>query len=113
MRVQRKEGPISFLAVKFGGMGAGHSFGFSSGVLAWDSVFGDAPGVFTPISSFVISGETVASAFGTNLDAGPVVLWTHGETGDTISVGLAAVPEPSSVVLLGFGSLSVLFRRRR
>ena len=96
--------------------GTGTSFGFQGGRLFWDDTFGATPGVISPNRAWTFSGLTVATAFGANLDSGPVVLWTHGTTSETISVGLAtaAVPEPSSLATLCLGTLGfVAYRRRR
>lgn len=83
--------------------------------LMWDDRFGITPGTLTPVTTLVITGHTVASAFGSNLDAGPIVLWTHNLTGDTVNIALASsvAPEPSSTALLGLGGLALMLRRRR
>ncbi len=95
--------------------GGGSSFGFQNSTIYWDQSFGTNPGIVTPVRSWTIANETVASLFGSNLDAGPVLLWTHNGTGDTISLGLAsaAVPEPSSASLIGLGLMCCFVRRRR
>lgn len=91
----------------------GHSFGTSGANLLWDQSFGLSPGTFAPVTTIIFNGETVASAFGSSLDAGHVVLWTDSVTRDTVSIGLTSVPEPSSTGLVGFGGVALLLRRRR
>jgi len=100
-----------WIVVGIVGTGTGHSFGYFTTNLVWDTGFGDTPGVFTPVTTMTFAGVTVATAFGTNLDAGAVTLWTHGTTGDTISVA-KVVPEPSSMVMVSL-SLAILMLRRR
>lgn len=90
---------------------AGETFGYMGTHLFWTGSEGQSPAMITPESTMVFQGQTVATAFGSNLDAGPVVLWTHSTTGDTISVAL--VPEPSSAVLFSLVSLVWIIRRRR
>lgn len=89
----------------------GDAFGHYDSRLLWDVGFGSTPGTFTPNASLTFAGLTVATAFGSNLDSGPVVLWVASGTDDTISV--AKVPEPSSAALLGLGALGLVLRRRR
>ena len=95
---------------------SGSGLGFNGRNLYWDDAFGAAPGVVTPTGQATINNQTVSSVFGTNLDGGAVALWTLTATGDTISVGLGssggAVPEPSTVAILGFGALGLVVRRR-
>ncbi len=95
----------------------GDTFGHFGPDLIWapaEAPVGGPPATtLTPITTMTFSGLTVASAFGSNLNAGPVVLWTFTATGDTISVDLATVPEPSSCVTLAIGLASILLRRRR
>lgn len=101
-----------WIAVDSIGTGSGHDFGYiGTTSLIWDTVFGATPGTFTPVTTMTFTGLTVATAFGTNLDAGAVTLWTHGTTGDTISVA-KVVPEPSSMVMVSL-SLAILMLRRR
>ena len=60
----------------------------------------------------VFNGTTIATMFGTNLDSGPVLLYTlDGGTSDTISIAL--VPEPTTTALLGLGGLALILRRRK
>ncbi len=87
------------------------SGGFSGTSLFWDVSLGADPDTVTYDRTFVQTGQTVATAFGTNLDAGPVVLWTHTNSGDTFSI--QAVPEPSSSALLILGFAGLAVRRRR
>lgn len=68
---------------------SGDSFMFSNGDLYWATHLGNGPGEITPNSTLRFEGLDIATAFGQNLDCGPVLLWTHGTTGDTISIGLA------------------------
>ena len=92
---------------------SGETFGYMGTHLMWDGIRGASPDSITPDSTMVYQGQTVSTAFGSNLDAGPVVLWTHGTTGDTISVALDQVPEPAAVSLLGLGVFGGLLRRRK
>ena len=95
--------------------GSGSGFGFEGSSLIWDDAFGDSPGMITPTRSWIFSGLTIATAFGTNLDSGPVLLWTHKATGDTVSVAranMATVPEPS-MTGIGLCCLCCTTRRRR
>ena len=97
------------------GNGTGLGFGFSGGSLFWDDSFGFTPGVIAPDRTWTFTGLTVADAFGTNLDGGPVLLWTNDNTGDTISVAhsAAAIPEPGSFALLAFAGVGLAVRRRK
>ncbi|MBT8043575.1 MAG: PEP-CTERM sorting domain-containing protein, partial [Verrucomicrobiae bacterium] len=86
----------------------------SVGALIWDAGLGEKPGEFAPVASLTFSGLDIASAFGTNLDGGPVVIYQFVGGGDTISIGRAVpVPEPSSAALLGLSILSLLMIRCR
>ena len=91
--------------------GSGLPFGFLNDDVFWDTSFGVSPGIVTSNRSWSYSDQTVASVFGSNLNAGPVLLWTHNGTGDTIHVGL--VPEPSTTALLTLGALGLMARCRR
>ena len=91
-------------------VGSGSRFGFSSQSLLWDDSFGAMPGTISPTGTWSYTGFDVATAFGTNLDMGPVLLWTHNGTGDTISI--AHVPEPSAFLLLGLVGSVAWIRRR-
>ena len=66
---------------------------------------------YTPTTNWVFNDETIATMFGTNLDSGPVLLWTAATGGETVSIEL--VPEPSSAALLGLGGLALILRRRK
>ena len=91
---------------------SGHSFGGTLDGIYWDASFGKTiSGSITPISSMTFSGLTIATAFGTNLDSGPVVIWEDTDTGETISV--QAVPEPSSSASAAVGMMFLMLRRRR
>lgn len=99
----------TFSRVPSTGMGAG--FGFSSLGLFWGTSLGSDPDSVVVDRTFVQPGKTVASAFGTNLDGGSVVLWTYTNSGDAVSI--QAVPEPSSSALLIAGMAGLVFRRNR
>jgi len=88
-------------------------FGFQANALLWDNSLGEDPDTVTTDKVVTFTGYTVASAFGTNLDSGPVLLWTHTNSGDTITIASATVPEPSSATLLGFGAFACIIRRKR
>ena len=90
----------------------GDHFGFSNDDLSWDQRFGASPGSFTPLSSMTFAGQTVSSVFGADLDAGPVLLWTHGTTDDSIWI-TRSVPEPSSFLLVGLSDIGLILRRKR
>ena len=107
---------ISSTAINNPSSAIGTGFGYSGSALYWDDSFGTSPGIIAPTASWTFTGLTVATAFGTNLDSGPVIVWTHGTTNETISVGLAsaaAVPEPSTTGLLGLCGLGFAACRRR
>lgn len=84
---------------------SGDTFMFSHGDLYWATSLGDGPREITPASTMRFEGLDIATAFGTNLDCGPVVLWTHGSTGDTISIGLApSFAKPKDIVSFRHGA---------
>ena len=107
--------------------GAGPTFGFEDDALLWGVEFGspvnlmdenkenDIPkpisAVISPDSTFLVEGFTVASMFGESLDNGPVLLWTHRETGDSIYLS-KAIPEPSVGFLFLAGFILLGARRR-
>lgn len=95
--------------------GSGDTFGFDQNILFWDVGLGSGNSVITPVNTWTFTGQTVSSVFGTNLDAGNVLLWTSDfGSNDTISIGLASgVPEPSSAVFVCFSGIGLLLRRRR
>lgn len=93
------------------GTGTGDSFGHNGPDLIWDAANGTSPSIITPSSTMIFPGLTVATAFGTNLNAGPVTIFELNNTGDTISVAL--VPEPSSTLFLSLGGLAAALRRKR
>ena len=100
--------------------GAGPTFGFGGPSLILGAEFGDFDDLgrvnsvsssITPESTFRIPGYTVSSLFGSTLDSGPVLLWTHQVTGDTILLS-RAIPEPS-VVLCSLTGFFLFGLRRR
>ena len=65
----------------------GDTFGHAWTGLMWSEDSDVIPGILIqPLTTMVFRGLTVDTAFGTNLDDGPVLLWTHDTSGDTISV---------------------------
>lgn len=78
----------------------GDAFGYANGILIWDSALGSSPGSISPNTTLVFDSLNIAQAFGSNLDAGAVLLWTHTITSDNISIALAPVPEPPADVSL-------------
>jgi hypothetical protein len=90
---------------------SGDVFGSTSGGQLYFSTVSLRPSVLTPDSTMVFEDTDIATIFGTNLDSGPVTLFTALNGGDTIQIGL--IPEPSSAALLGLGAIGVLLRRRR
>ena len=94
----------------------GNSFGaFPNGSLALDAgvYTGSATTVSIATSFGTVLGVNINDLFGSTLDNGPLVIWESVVTGDSIQIGLAAVPEPSSTALLGLGGLALMLRRRR
>ena len=91
----------------------GDTFGtYSYNYLVVPSLAIAATGTFTPNSTMTFSNLTVADAFGSNLNSGPVLLYTSN-LGGTNTISVALVPEPSSAALLGLGGLALMLRRRR
>ena len=74
---------------------------------------GSATTVFISTTMGTVLGVNINDLFGSTLDNGPLVIWESVVTGDSIQIGLAAVPEPSSTALLGLGGLALMLRRRR
>jgi len=69
---------------------SGDSFGHAWTGFLWSEDSEVLPGILIrPLTTMVFRGLTVDSAFGKNLDKGPVLLWTHDISGDTISVARA------------------------
>lgn len=93
-------------------VGSGSRFGFTGDNLVLP-VGSPDNGTITPISSITFSNETIATAFGTSLDAGPLLLWT-ATTGGTNTISIAkVVPEPSSAFTAALGLAALGIRRRR
>ena len=94
----------------------GDSFGaLSDGSLILDGgvYTGSATTVSISNTFMTVLGVNINDLFGSALDNGPLVIWESVVTGDSIQIGLAAVPEPSSTALLGLGGLALMLRRRR
>ena len=94
----------------------GDSFGvFAGGDLILDGgvYTGSATTVSISNTFMTVLGVNINDLFGSALDNGPLVVWESVVTGDSIQIGLAAVPEPSSTALLGLGGLALMLRRRR
>ncbi len=76
---------------------------------------GQASANYTPTVDYTIQNKQVSDIWGTNID--DMQLHQIADLGDGRGVvnvlQLKPIPEPSSVALLGIGSLSVLFRRKR
>ena len=95
--------------------GGGGAFGVADATLYWEASIGASPGTISPTRSWTFAGQTVASIFGTNLDAGPVTFWIFNATRDTIQIALdtTAVPEPSFTGFLVLAGLAMGLRRSR
>ncbi len=94
----------------------GDTFGaFAVGDLFYDAgvYTGSATTVSISNTFMTVLGVNINDLFGSALDNGPLVIWESVVTGDSIQIGLAAVPEPSSTALLGLGGLALMLRRRR
>jgi len=92
-------------------LGTSQGFGHRNGQMYWDGNEIDVNYIVTPDIAMVFDTLTIATAFGSNLDAGPVLLWTCNATGDTISI--EKVPEVSSMALLALGMVTFTMRRRK
>ena len=96
---------------------AGFSFGYAGTTIFWDDSLvtgGSAasPTELTLDSSnhfYVIADADLEDVVGTASTGD--VLWTANVTDDTIQIG--SIPEPSSIALLGLGSIGLLARRKR
>ena len=77
---------------------------------AWDSTPDFQTRTATPNTVIDLGPGSISTFFGTNLDSGPRTIWSGG-TGDTVQI--AAVPEPSTLLLLPSAMLSCLVRSRR
>lgn len=98
--------------------GTGTSFGFVNDILFWDPVFGSSPGEIQIDRKWTVFGRTIESMFGNDFEnsTDEIILWTHATSGDTVGIvngAFSAVPEPSSLSVLGLVSLAGLLRRRR
>jgi hypothetical protein len=98
------------------------TFGHSGPNLFWDPSLGDTLVAGTDVAggstvpSLTWNGATLDTIFGGGFfDNGPVTAWTldNGASTDTISFVAAAVPEPSSSLLIGLGAFGLLARRKR
>lgn len=100
--------PISFSAVN--GIATGDPFQMSGGNPI--RVFDAPPGYVTnsPLSgTMTFSNSSISSVFGTQLNAGPVVVMSDGVSGITFQV----VPEPATVVLAAGAAAAWAIRRAR
>ena len=100
--------PISFSAVN--GIATGDPFQFAGGNPI--RVFDAPPGYVTnsPLSgTMTFSNSSISSVFGTQLNAGPVVVMSDGVSGITFQV----VPEPATVVLAAGAAAAWAIRRAR
>jgi hypothetical protein len=97
-------------------------FGHSGDILLWDSALGSILAGGTDIAgggtapSLTWNNTTLDAIFGVGFfDNGPVTAWTltGGAPTDTISYDVAAVPEPSSSLLVCLGAFGLLARRKR
>ncbi len=73
------------------GVGSNNTDGFGQLTLDTGAYTGAATTV-SPTSTITMAGRSIAEVFGTNLNNGPVVVFTVDGTGDTISIGLAITP---------------------
>ena len=96
-------------------------FGHLGTGLYWDPALGAPLSAGTDVAggdsvpSLTWNGTTLATIFGGGFfNNGPVTAWTldNGASTDTISF-VAAVPEPSSSLLIGLGAFGLLARRKR
>ena len=100
--------PISFSAVN--GIATGDPFQFAGGNPI--RVFDAPPGYVTnsPLSgTMTFSNSSISSVFGTQLNAGPVVVMSDGVSGITFQ----AVPEPATLVLAAGAAAAWAIRRAR
>ena len=95
------------------------NFGHSSRTIRWGTEFGSTLSKSRDVSAYnatiTYNDTTIDTIFGGGFfDNGPVHAWTlsGGATTDTISY-VAAVPEPSSSLLIGLGAFGLLARRKR
>ena len=97
-------------------------FGHIGDGLYWDASLGNTLAAGTDVAgggtvpSLTWNGTTLDTIFGGGFfDNGPVTAWTldSGASTDTISFVAAAVPEPSSSLLIGLGAFGLLARRKR
>jgi hypothetical protein len=100
--------PISFSA--FNGIATGDPFQMSGGNPL--RILDVPPGYVTnsPLSgTMTFSNSSISSVFGTQLNAGPVVVMSDGVSGITFQV----VPEPATVVLAAGAAAAWAIRRAR
>jgi hypothetical protein len=98
------------------------TFGHDGGDLYWDAALGSTLSAGTDVASggtvpsLTWNNTTIDTIFGGGFfDNGPVTAWTltGGAPTDTISYDVAAVPEPSSSLLVCLGAFGLLARRKR
>ena len=104
------------------GSSIGNFFSFTDSVTAFGldiaTSIGSTMTIGGSVSDSIVLGNNIASFWGV-IDMGGITTLSFSASGgpnvgfDAVSYGLASVPEPSIVVLLGLGLVGIGFARRR